>query len=135
MWIDLLVHDFDIIGWVTGDSVVEVTSVGSVAGLRRSDAGQDVRLEIVGSRGAFAAGYGPHTPLTSTDPGIAAPAGIWDTYQERFEPAFHAEMEHFVRMVRGGVESLTPPGAGIAATRIAEAAATSFRSGRPVRPG
>jgi myo-inositol 2-dehydrogenase/D-chiro-inositol 1-dehydrogenase len=162
MWIDLLVHDFDIISWVTGDEVVEVTSVGSVldeptyeryrdadtcivllrfasgavgtvAGLRRSDAGQDVRLEIVGSHGAFAAGFGPHTPITPTDPGVPGPVGVWDDYAERFRPAFHAETKHFVAMVRGEVESLTPPSAGLAATRIAEAAAESFRSGRSVR--
>jgi myo-inositol 2-dehydrogenase/D-chiro-inositol 1-dehydrogenase len=164
MWLDLLVHDFDIIPWVTGDEVVEVTTIGSVldeatyesyqdadtsivllrfasgavgtvAGLRRSEAGQDVRLEVVGTHGAFAVGIGPHAALTSTDPGVSASTQVWDDYQERFQPAFHAEMEHFVRMVHGDVESLTPPSAGLPATRIAEAAAESFRTGRTVRVG
>lgn len=164
MWIDLLVHDFDIISWVTGDEVVEVTSVGSVidepayehyqdadtcivllrfasgavgtvAGLRRSDSGQDVRLEVVGSRGAFGTGFGPMTPITSTDPGVPAPTDVRDDYQERFAAAFRAETDHFRRLVRGEVESLTPPGAGIPATRIAEAAASSYRTGRTVRVG
>lgn len=161
MWLDLLVHDFDIIPWVTGDEVVEVTTVGSVldepayeryrdadtcvvllrfasgavgtaAGLRRSEAGQDVRLEIVGTRGAYAVGIGPHAALASTDPDAPASAGVWDDYQERFQPAFRAEMEHFVRMAAGEAESLTPPSAGLVATRIAEAAAESFRTGATV---
>lgn len=164
MWLDLLIHDFDVIPWVTGDEVVEVTAAGSVldeelyeqhrdadtcivlmrfasgavgtaAGLRRSEAGQDVRLEVVGTRGAFAVGIGPHAALTSTDPGVPGSVRVWDDYQERFQPAFRAEMEHFVRMARGEVESLTPPSAGLPATRIAEAAAESFRNGRPVRVG
>ncbi|QAY59655.1 hypothetical protein ET475_06385 [Microbacterium protaetiae] len=164
MWIDLLVHDFDVIGWVTGDDVVEVSTIGSVldeptyaqyqdadtcivllrfasgavgtvAGLRRSEAGQDCRLEIVGSRGAFAVGIGPHAPLTSTEPDIPAPVRVFDDFEDRFAPAFRAEMDHFVRMVRGEAVSLTPPSAGLAATRIAAAAAESFRAGHPVALG
>lgn len=162
MWLDLLVHDFDVIPWVTGDDVVEVTSVGSVLddpayeqyqdtdtcivllkfasgavgtaqGLRRSEAGQDVRLEVVGTHGAFGVGIGPHAALTSTDPGVPASESVWNNYQDRFEPAFRAEMEHFVRMVAGEAESLTPPSSGLPATRLAEAAAESFRTGRSVR--
>ena len=164
MWIDLLVHEFDVIPWVTGDEVVEVTSIGSVldeptyeqyqdadtcivllrfasgavgtaAGLRRSGAGQDCRLEVVGSEGAFAVGIGPNAALESTEPGVAASVRTYDDFEDRFQAAFHAEMDHFVRMVRGEAKSLTPPSAGLAATRIAEAAAASFRTGRPVRIG
>jgi myo-inositol 2-dehydrogenase/D-chiro-inositol 1-dehydrogenase len=164
MWIDLLVHEFDVIPWVTGDEVVEVTSIGSVldeptyeqyqdadtcivllrfasgavgtaAGLRRSDAGQDCRLEVVGSRGAFAVGIGPNAALTSTEPDVPASVRTFDDFEDRFQPAFHAEMDHFVRMVRGEAQSLTPPSAGLAATRIAEAAAESFRTGKTVRIG
>jgi myo-inositol 2-dehydrogenase/D-chiro-inositol 1-dehydrogenase len=163
MWLDLLVHDFDSIPWVVGDPVVELSmigsvldepvygenddtdtamvtlrfasgAVGSIGALRRSDAGQDVRLEVTGSNGAFGAGYGPRTPITSTEPDGTAPADPYDTFGDRFAPAFEAEVAHFVRMVRGEAESLTPPASGLVATALAEAARESFRTGRPVRP-
>ncbi|MFJ4076039.1 Gfo/Idh/MocA family oxidoreductase [Curtobacterium sp. NPDC089991] len=163
MWLDLLVHDFDIIPWVVGDPVVEVSmigsvldepvygdhqdtdtamvtlrfasgAVGSIGALRRSGAGQDVRLEVIGTNGAFGAGFGPRTPITSTEPGGVAPANPYDTFGDRFVPAFEEEVAHFVRMIRGESESLTPPAAGVVATALAEAAAESFHTGRPVRP-
>lgn len=162
MWNDLLIHDFDIIPWVTGDTVDEVTmigsvldeptyaanddtdtamitlrfasgAVGSIGALRRSDAGQDVRLEVTGSNGAFGAGFGSRTPITSSEPGESAPADPYDAFHGRFADAFIEEIDHFVRLVRGESESLTPPAAGIAGAAIAEAAATSFHEGRPVR--
>jgi myo-inositol 2-dehydrogenase / D-chiro-inositol 1-dehydrogenase len=164
MWLDLLIHDFDSIPWVVGDPVVELSmigsvldepvygehddtdtamvtlrfasgAVGSIGALRRSDAGQDVRLEVTGTKGAFGAGYGPRTPITSTEPDGTAPARPYDTFGDRFVPAFEEEVAHFVRMVRGEAESLTPPASGLVATSLAEAARESFRSGgRPVRP-
>ncbi|MGP9537968.1 Gfo/Idh/MocA family protein [Brachybacterium sp. AOP43-C2-M15] len=162
MFLDLMIHDFDIIPWVVGEEVVEVTAigsvldepvyaehqdadtsvvslrfasgaVGSVAALRRSGAGQDVRLEITGTDGAYGAGYGRRTPITSTEPGEPGPSDVYDTFSDRFVPAFEAEVDHFVAMVRGEAESLTPPRAGLHATAIAEAAGDSFRTGRPVR--
>lgn len=162
MFLDLLIHDFDIIPWVVGEEVVEVTAigsvldepvyaehedadtavvtlrfasgaVGSVAALRRSGAGQDVRLEVTGTDGAYGAGYGRRTPIISTESGEPGPSDVYDTFSDRFVPAFEAEVEHFVAMVRGEAESLTPPRAGLHATAIAEAAGESFRSGRPVR--
>lgn len=162
MFLDLMIHDFDIIPWVVGEEVVEVSAVGSVldepvyaehgdadtavvtlrfasgavgtvAALRRSGAGQDVRLEITGTDGAYGAGVGRSTPITSTEPGEPAPQDVPDAFSDRFAAAFEAEAAHFVAMVRGEAESLTPPRAGLHATAIAEAAGDSFRSGRPVR--
>jgi myo-inositol 2-dehydrogenase/D-chiro-inositol 1-dehydrogenase len=162
MWLDLMIHDFDIIPWVVGEEITEVTvlgsvldepvhaenadadtavvalrfasgAVGTVAALRRSGAGQDVRLEVTGTDGAFGAGWGRSTPITSTEPGEPAPSGVPDTFADRFVPAFEAEVDHFVRMVRGEVESLTPPRAGLHATAVAEAAGESFRRGGAVR--
>lgn len=162
MFLDLLIHDFDIIPWVVGEEVVEVSAigsvldepvytehedadtavvtlrfasgaVGSVSALRRSGAGQDVRLEVTGTEGAYGAGVGHRTPITSTEPGEARPSEVYDTFSDRFVPAFEAEVRHFAAMVRGEAESLTPPRAGLHATAIAEAAGESYRTGRPVR--
>lgn len=158
VWLDLLIHDFDITPWVTQQRVVSVQAFGSVmdeptysdygdadtavavlefesgaiatiVGTRRNGAGQDCRLEVFGSDGTLSTGIDEHTPVTSTEPGIAAPTATHPDYQARFEPAFRNEVAHFVRMARGEVESLTSPRSGLVATRIAEAAARSFATG------
>lgn len=161
IWLDMLVHDFDAIPWVVGERVVQVYATGSVldeplyerysdvdtcaamltlesgaiavvTGARRNGAGQDVRLEVCGSTGTFAAGLDPAMPLTSTEPGVPAPKSTYDQFIDRFDTAFRAEADHFVRMASGTAENLTPPRAGLSAIAIAEAAAGSVRTGRPV---
>jgi myo-inositol 2-dehydrogenase/D-chiro-inositol 1-dehydrogenase len=161
IWRDLLIHDFDITPWVVGQKVIAVHAFGSVmdepeyarhddadtavvvmefesgaiatmSGTRRNGAGQDCRLEVFGSAGTLGAGVDQHTPVTSTDPGVALPSSPYTDYQDRFEPAFRNEIAHFIGMVQGDVPSLTPPRAGLVATRIAEAAGISFATGRRI---
>lgn len=161
IWLDMLVHDFDTIPWVAGERVVNVFATGGVldepayaryddvdtaaavltlasgavavvTGTRRNGAGQDVRLEVFGSRGTFGAGVEPSTPVTSTEPGVPGPAAPYDQFIDRFEVAFRSEAAHFVRMAAGEAPNLTPPRAGLHAVDIAIAAAQSRRSNAPV---
>lgn len=162
IWRDLLIHDFDSIPWVTGRRVTRVWATGAVldapvhaehddvdtasatlvldsgaiadvTGLRRNGAGQDVRLEVFGSLDSFGAGLDAHTPITSTEPGGTAPEAPHEQFIERFERAFRAEIAAFVRVANGELDAnLTPPRAGLDAIRIAQAAAESCRTGRPV---
>lgn len=161
IWRDLLIHDFDITPWVVGQKVVAVQAFGSVmdepeyarhgdadtavavlefesgaiatiSGTRRNGAGQDCRLEVFGSDGTLGAGVDEHTPVSSTDPGVTLSSSRYTDYQARFEPAFRNEIANFISMVRGEALSLTPPRAGLVATRIAEAAGTSFATGRRI---
>ena len=91
IWLDMLIHDFDTIPWVTGQRVRKVWATGSVldapihadygdvdsaaavlilesgaaatvSGLRRNGAGQDVRLEVFGTLDSFGAGIDACTP-------------------------------------------------------------------------
>lgn len=161
MWLDMLIHDFDAIPWVTGERVVRVQAVGSVldeplygelgdtdtaaailtlasgalalaSGMRRNGAGQDIRLEVFGSDNTFAAGLESRTPVTSAEPGVPGPAAPYDTFIDRFEVAFRNEVAHFVRVLRGEDANLTPPRSGIHAVEIAEAAGRSRLLGAPV---
>jgi myo-inositol 2-dehydrogenase/D-chiro-inositol 1-dehydrogenase len=161
IWLDMLIHDFDTIPWVTGQPVRSVWATGSVldapihaeyddvdsalavlvlqsgavatvSGLRRNGAGQDVRLEVFGSLGSFGAGIDSGTPMTSTEPGIEPPGPPYDQFIERFERAFRAEADAFVRLIAGKGVNLTPPRDGLVAIRIAQAAAQSIRTGVPV---
>lgn len=158
IWHDMLIHDFDIIPWVTGHAVRDVWATGSVldapvhaehgdvdtataaltldngavatvSGLRRSGRGQDVRLEVYGSLDAFATGIDERSPIMSTEPGVAAPADPYDDFADRFERAFRAEAQAFCDLVSGHGENLSPPRAGAPALRIARAAAESVRTG------
>lgn len=158
---DLMVHDFDIIPWVTGQRVVRVQALGSVldeptydeygdadtavvvltfesgafatiSGIRRNGAGHDVRLEAYGTDGTFSAGLDDRTPVTSTEPGVPAPTSIYDDFVNRFEPAFRNEVAHFLNMIEGSAPNLTPPRGGLVATKIALAAEESRRTGQPV---
>ncbi|MFC4496279.1 Gfo/Idh/MocA family oxidoreductase [Streptomyces ovatisporus] len=101
---DCLVHDFDVLRWVTGREVVSVYAAGSDSGpamFREADdvdtaaalltmddgtlctatatrvngAGYDVRMELAGEKDQVAVGLGPRTPLTSLEPGAEAAAG------------------------------------------------------------
>jgi myo-inositol 2-dehydrogenase / D-chiro-inositol 1-dehydrogenase len=161
IWRDLLVHDFDVIPWVTGDRVVEVRAVGSVldepsyaehkdvdtaaalltlasgafatvSGVRPNGAGQDCRLEVFGTKNSFAAGLDAFTPISSTEYGVPAPEATHDDWQPRFAQAYRAEIDYFTKLVAGEVENLTPPSEGLASLRIALAADESRRTSRSV---
>lgn len=159
---DCLVHDFDILRWVTGREVVEVYATGSDAGpamfraagdvdtaaalltlddatlatataTRCNGAGYDVRMELAGELGQIAVGLDERTPLTSVEPqGPAAPAKPWPGFLERFAPAYEAELDAFVRVVRGEKANPCDGREALHALRIAEACELSRREHRPV---
>ncbi|MDV9189036.1 Gfo/Idh/MocA family oxidoreductase, partial [Streptomyces sp. SR27] len=160
---DCLVHDFDIVRWVTGREVVEVYATGSDAGpamfraagdvstaaalltlddgtlvtataTRCNGAGYDVRMELAGDRDQVVVGLDDRTPLTSLEPqGPTAPGKPWPGFLERFGPAYEAELDAFVRLVRGEAANPCDGREALAALRVAEACETSRRERRPVR--
>ncbi|MCH7801392.1 MAG: Gfo/Idh/MocA family oxidoreductase, partial [Chloroflexi bacterium] len=97
IFMDMLIHDFDLIRWVSGQEVVEVIAAGGtltdnpafeqaddvdtvvtilrladgamavLSGVRHDPRGYDVRLEMHGSRDAVAAGMNAQTPLKLLD--------------------------------------------------------------------
>ena len=97
IFMDMLIHDFDLIRWVSGQEVVEVIAAGgtltdnpafeqsddvdtaitvlrladgalaTLSGVRHDPRGYDVRLELHGSRDAVAAGMNAQTPLKLLD--------------------------------------------------------------------
>lgn len=159
---DCLVHDFDILRWVTGREVVSVYAAGSDAGpgiFREADdvdtaavlltlddgtlctatatrvngAGYDVRMEIAGEKDQVAVGLDARTPLTSLEPAAEAAAGTpWPGFLERFAPAYEAELAAFVRAVRGEAPNPCDGHEALAALRVAEACERSRREGRQV---
>jgi myo-inositol 2-dehydrogenase/D-chiro-inositol 1-dehydrogenase len=93
----------------------------------------DVRAEIFGSKDSVSVGLGPRMPLRSVEPGVAAPSGpLWPDFLVRFEDAYRAELETFVRVARGEIASPCTARDGVEAFRIAEAATCALREHRPV---
>jgi myo-inositol 2-dehydrogenase/D-chiro-inositol 1-dehydrogenase len=162
IWRDLLIHDFDVVPWVTGREVVEVFAQGSASsalfarqgdvdaaaavlrfagGLlgvlsasRQDPLGYDVRLELFGSRDSLAVGLDERTPLRSAEPGVPAPARpAYRDFMERFEAAYEAELRAFLEAVRDGLSSPCTGEDARQALRVALAAERSRAEHRPVR--
>ncbi|WP_369068786.1 Gfo/Idh/MocA family protein [Kineococcus terrestris] len=160
---DCSVHDFDVIRWITGREVVEVSARGSnngdpaigavgdvdsalavctlddgtlavVSASRYNGGGHDVRLELQGSRATLLVGLDERAALRSAEPGVTFPAGPPHlTFAERFADAYRAEVAAFADLVRGVEGELCTPEDAVAASRVADAAQESLATGVPVR--
>jgi len=160
---DSSIHDFDALRWLTGQEVVEVYAtgavrnlpvfaryddidtgaviltladgtIGSLAQTRQDPRGYDIRMEVVGSKDVVCVGLDGRTPIRSLEPDAPPPTGQgWDSFLERFEPAYAAELTTFMRVARGELRSPCTVRDALEATRIAVAATTSRREHRPVR--
>ncbi|MCY0928785.1 Gfo/Idh/MocA family oxidoreductase [Streptomyces sp. H27-H1] len=159
---DCLVHDFDMVRWVTGHEVSEVYATGSDAGpaqfqetgdiataaavltlddgtlvsstgTRCNGAGYDVRMELAGELDQVSTGLDDRTPIASTEPHGPPPATKpWPGFLERFAPAYEAELAAFVRLVRGEGPNPCDGVEALAALRVAEACERSRRERRRV---
>ncbi|MDX2548614.1 Gfo/Idh/MocA family protein [Streptomyces sp. WI04-05B] len=159
---DTLIHDFDILRWVTGHEIVEVYATGSDAGppmfreagdvgtaaavltlddgtlatataTRMNGAGYDVRMELAGELDQVGVGLDDRTPIASTEPaGPPAATKPWTGFLERFGPAYEEELSAFVEVVRGERANPCDGREALQALRVAEACELSRRERRPV---
>ncbi|MEU0331830.1 Gfo/Idh/MocA family oxidoreductase [Streptomyces sp. NPDC006193] len=159
---DALIHDFDALRWVTGREVADVYATGSDGGpgvfretgdvgtgaalltlddgtlatataTRLNGAGYDVRMELAGERDTVVVGLDDRTPLASTEPTGPPPADKpWTGFLERFGPAYEAELNAFVEVVRGERPNPCDGREALQALRVAEACERSRRERRPV---
>ena len=164
---DCLIHDFDLVRWVTGREVTEVYAVGTNEGeeffraagdvdtaaalltleggvlatataTRYHAAGYDVRMELAGTADQLVVGTGPRAPLTPVGPearGEREPAAgqpRWPGFLERFAPAYRAELDAFLRAVRGELPNPCEGREALRALLVAEACEVSRRERRPV---
>jgi myo-inositol 2-dehydrogenase/D-chiro-inositol 1-dehydrogenase len=162
---DTLIHDFDVLRWVTGREVADVYAAGSdagpamfreagdvdtaavlltlddgmlatITGSRMNGAGYDVRMELAGELDQIVVGLDDRTPIASTEPtGPPAADKPWTGFLERFGPAYEAELNAFVEVVRGERPNPCDGREALQALRIAEACELSRRERRAVRLG
>lgn len=160
---DLHVHDFDLAAWMFDSPIRSVLATGSVrfaeqyarfgdvdtavilaelangvpvviTGTRQSPRGQDVRVELYGTKDCINAGGGAASeprPMPAAE-GHAWSRAAFQTFMERFEGAFLSETLAFVDAVESGEGSLTPPQTALDALRVAEACERSHREQRRV---
>lgn len=159
---DCLIHDFDIIRWVTGREVVDVVALGAnrgeaffadaddvdetvvlltlddgtlvtMHGSRYNGAGYDVRMEMAGTIATVSVGLDDRTPLRSAEPGVAFPHGEpYAHFWPRFLPAYEAEINAFLEVAMGTRPSPCPVEEALEALYVAEAATRSRLEGRRV---
>ena len=141
--VDMGIHDLDILRWLVGDEVTRIRAVGSVQSCpqlaavgdidtalmqlefaggalgnvevaRNGRYGYEISAEIRGSEGTLRIGYLRDTPvLLLNREGVHHDVVAW--FEERFTPAYNAQLDHFADCIRDGVA----PRAGGADARIA----------------
>ena len=158
---DCLIHDIDAVRYVTGQEVTEVAAFGTevghpdiaahgdygtaaalfvmsdgtlaqISGMRLDPNGYDVRLEVFGSKRALAAGWSERTPITSTEPGTTPPPDPISTFWDRFDAAYRAELESFLRVAAGSELPACVPDDALQDLRVAEACSRSAAEKRTV---
>ncbi len=159
---DLMIHDFDLIRWVSGQEVEEVFAAGStltgdpafdhaddidtaaavlrlrdgglavLSGSRHDPRGYDVRLELFGSKNSVVAGMDSRTPLELLDDPPLGDTHEYQNFMERFESSYRRELNVFAKVARGELDSPCTGADGREALRVALAAMKSWRERRPV---
>jgi myo-inositol 2-dehydrogenase/D-chiro-inositol 1-dehydrogenase len=161
MFRDHLIHDFDMIRWVTASEVASVYATGAVrtidfaerygdvdtcalvltmtggelvllAGTREDGRGEDVRIEAVGSKDSAAAGLNARTPLRILDQiGVERGHTPYADAIDRFADAYAMEMHHFVGIANGDWGPTCPPRDALNTLLVAVAAERSRAAGAP----
>ena len=162
LFLDMMIHDFDMARFVTGSEVVEVFARGAVRveptfaevgdidtalvtlvhengcltaidNSRRAAYGYDQRVEVFGSEGmAVSENPRAHAGSVMTAAGERRPPNPY-FFLERYLPSYVREWEAFVEAVKRGEAPPVSTADARAPLIIGLAAGRSLREGRPVR--
>jgi myo-inositol 2-dehydrogenase/D-chiro-inositol 1-dehydrogenase len=162
LFIDMMIHDFDLARYLIGGEVTEVYAQGAVLvdpvfakygdvdtavvtlrfdngalgvidNSRRAVYGYDQRVEVFGLEGCVAAANDfPNTVEASTARGVSRDNPL-HFFLERYLDSYREEMDRFVASIVRGEPVAVGGDDGLKAERIALAAKLSHRTGRPVK--
>ena len=160
IFVDMTIHDFDMVRYLSGSEVEEVSTFGAclvdpeigklgdvdtartllrtasgklcvIANSRRSGFGYDQRIEAYASGGMVRADNVTESTVQVWSEGGAAADRFQNFFLDRYAEAYRREMEHFADILDGATPSVGYAD-GVAALALAEAAAESARSGQVV---
>ncbi len=164
LFLDMTIHDFDMIRFLSGSEVEEVHAYGAVlvdpeigkAGdidtavislklangalgvienSRKAVYGYDQRIEVFGSSGmAFADNNTPTRMTVMKESGTVSDKPLY-FFLERYQAAFVAELQAFVQAVQQNQAPPVSGNDGLAPVLIALAAKESLQTGKPVKVG
>lgn len=159
LFLDMTVHDLDIVRFLTGSEVTGVFAKGAVLvdpmfaefedwdtavltltlangalatidNSRRAVYGQDQRIEVFGSKGMVAADNHAVDRVTAANAEGGRSARLVDFFPERYREAYRLEMQAFVDAVRAGAPMPVTGADGRQAVVIGMAARQSARENR-----
>ena len=157
---DMTIHDFDVARWLLAEPIVEVyamaaclvdSAIGAaddidtakvllrtasgrmafISNSRRSGYGYDQRIEAFGSGGSVRVDNLTATTVAVWSEEGTTRAPFQNFFLERYAEAYRAEMDHFAAVLQGEEPAVRFTD-GIHALDLAEAAARSHATGRPV---
>lgn len=158
---DMMIHDLDMAQWLLGEKIVEVYATGSclvnpeigkagdidtamvimktasgalaqISNSRRAAYGYDQRIEVLGEKGMLQAENRTATSLQVADAsGITADPPL-HFFLERYADAYRNELLAFIECVTQKKPAAPGAADGLAAQELAEAAYTSWQTGKPV---
>ncbi|MEJ6477076.1 MAG: inositol 2-dehydrogenase [Octadecabacter sp.] len=158
---DMMIHDFDMARFLLGEDPIQVFAVGStltdpaiaaagdvdtaavtlttasgaicqITNSRRATYGYDQRIEVHGSTGMLQAGnVRENTVEVANSTGFRS-APTQHFFLERYQAAYHAEVTLFAQYIAAGMPMTPGIHDGLAAQILADAAAESFATGKPI---
>ena len=162
IFLDMMIHDFDMVRYLSGSEVTEVSAVGAVLtdpqfadyddvdtaivtlkfangaigvidNCRRAPYGYDQRVEVLCEKGCVSdRNHLENEAVIATAERMESAKPTW-FFLERYNDAFVSEVEAFVSCIRMGSEPPVTGMDGLEPVRIALAAKQSLKEGRPVK--
>lgn len=161
MFLDMTIHDFDMVRYLTGSEVTEVYAnaavlvdkaigeagdvdtalislkfkngaIGMIDNCRQAVYGYDQRVEILGSKGAISANNDtPTNVVVSTGDAVVSDKPKY-FFLERYMDSFAEEMKDFFASIKNDSETVVTGIDGLKPVLIGLAAKKSYESGKPV---
>lgn len=162
---DMMIHDFDMVRYLSGSDVEEVSAVGAclvdpaigeagdvdtavvtlkfkngaigvIDNSRKAAYGYDQRVEVFGSKGQITtANEQPNLTVMSTEEGVTCEKPVY-FFLERYNDAFIAQLVSFVDAINNDKPTVVNVNDGLQPVLIAKAATESCKKGGiPVKVG
>ena len=161
MFLDMTIHDFDMVRFLTGSEVTEVYTnaavlvdkaigeagdvdtalislkfasgaIGMIDNSRQAVYGYDQRVEILGSKGGITVTNDtPTNVIVSTESSVMADKPKY-FFLERYMDSFAAELEAFFSSIRNNTDPIVTGIDGLKPVLIGLAAKRSYEEGKPV---